>query len=382
MACIWKPKGTRNWCARFRGPDGVWRNKTTGTTDKTIALKMALELEDFSRSVITRERHRKTLDFLTELAGVSPTTRYTVKGWIDHWLANKDRSRTAGTFMAYRSTGMSFLEFIGPPAAKRDLESVEPSEVEAWLNQLAKTVTPSTARNHLKRLSLAFGEAVKFRFMRENPCAPVAAPVERNRPTKSLFSLDQVASLLHVANFEWKGMILCGWYTGLRLGDIASLKWEQIDLEKRLISVEPQKSLRFNRVVHIPIHERLNQHLLEIKKIDPLGKHLFKNLSKIPGAGRSGLSTAFHQLIRKAGIENPLLRQNKNTSEAARTHQVHALSFHSLRHNTNSELATRGVSEDIRKRLLGHTDTRVHRGYVHYDTDHLAGAIAKLPNLP
>lgn len=382
MACIWKPEGTRNWCARFRGPDGVWRNKTTGTPDKNIAMRMALEFEDFSKSVITRDKHRKTLDFLTELAGVSPTTRYTIQGWIEHWLSNKERSRTPGTFMAYRSTGQNFLEFIGPPSAKRDLESVEPSEIEAWLNQLSDTLTPSTARNHLKRLSLAFGEAVKFRFLRENPCAPITAPVERNRPTKSLFSLDQVASLLRIANFEWKGMILCGWYTGLRLGDIAGLKWEQIDLGKRLISVEPKKSLRYNKIVHIPIHERLHQHFLEIKKTAPPGKYIFANLSKLRGAGRSGLSTAFLKLIAEAGIENPLLRQNKKTSKTSRTHQIHALSFHSLRHNTGSELAARGVSEDIRTRILGHTGTRVHRGYVHYETDHLANAIAKLPNLP
>ena len=53
-------------------------------------------------------------------------------------------------------------------------------------------------------------------------------------PDKRLpFSVEQVRALLEVADTEWRGLILLGFYAGMRLGDAARLTWGNIDLENR-----------------------------------------------------------------------------------------------------------------------------------------------------
>jgi integrase len=40
-----------------------------------------------------------------------------------------------------------------------------------------------------------------------------------------------VRAILNLADEEWRSMILFGLYTGQRLGDIASLRWNNVDLQ-------------------------------------------------------------------------------------------------------------------------------------------------------
>ena len=104
MASIWKPQGTKNWCAKFLAPDGKYRNKTTGTSDKSVAMKFALELELFSKQSNNAAKARKLVDTLVELSTGKPVVRYNIKTWLDQWLENKGRSRTKSTHMAYSTT--------------------------------------------------------------------------------------------------------------------------------------------------------------------------------------------------------------------------------------------------------------------------------------
>ena len=69
---------------------------------------------------------------------------------------------------------------------------------------------------------------------------------------KDVFTPEQIAALIKAAPSEdWKGAILCGYYTGLRLRDIADLQWNAIDLEGRTITVTTRKT---RKTVTVPIH--------------------------------------------------------------------------------------------------------------------------------
>jgi len=55
--------------------------------------------------------------------------------------------------------------------------------------------------------------------------------------------------------------------------------------------------------------------------------------------------------------------------------------FHSLRHSFVSALANAGVHADIRQKLAGHSDERVHQNYTHHEIETLRGAVGKIPSL-
>lgn len=50
---------------------------------------------------------------------------------------------------------------------------------------------------------------------------------------------------------NWKGAILCEYYNGLRLRDIADLEWSAVDLNARIITVTTRKT---RKTLTVPIH--------------------------------------------------------------------------------------------------------------------------------
>src|SRR5260370_1449318 len=68
--------------------------------------------------------------------------------------------------------------------------------------------------------------------------------MHENPGTRLPFTVDQVQSILSVCDEEWRGLVLCGFYAGLRLGDASRLTWANLDLDRGLLIFEAQKTAR------------------------------------------------------------------------------------------------------------------------------------------
>ena len=136
-------------------------------------------------------------------------------------------------------------------------------------------------------------------------------------PLTSLFSLkrlertsanvvEQIVALIEAApTADWKGAILCGYYTGLRLRDIADLQWNAVDLDKRSITVRTRKT---DKRVTVPIHLEFAAWLASQTR--GIGKApVFPTLVGKSGGGKSGLSMAFKRIMERAKIKGRLLRE-------------------------------------------------------------------------
>ena len=175
---------------------------------------------------------------------------------------------------------------------------------------------------------------------------------------------------------DWQGMILLGFYAGARLGDCARLTWEAVDLDRKTLSFMPAKTERKRKRLEVPLHPRL---VTWIQGRDagapdaPLFPVMFQNRV----GGSQGLSAQFAAIMATGKIDRKTTRQ----AQAGRRAQ-HARSFHALRHSLTSTLANLDVSEEIRRRIVGHESAEVHAGYTHTERETLARAMAKMPSLP
>ena len=59
------------------------------------------------------------------------------------------------------------------------------------------------------------------------------ANVKRSKLQKTDFM-----RMLHEADDQMKVILMVAWYTGLRVGEIAVLKWKNLDMVKNIISVD------------------------------------------------------------------------------------------------------------------------------------------------
>ena len=133
-------------------------------------------------------------------------------------------------------------------------------------------------------------------------------------------------------------LIIAGWNTGMRLIDCATLKWSEVDLDKKLIVKKPSKTEEHETVVEIPMANELHDVLSamsETRSHEFIVPHLaFKALN-------GELSTYFNRLLEK-----------NNLYEKGKT-------FHAFRRTAISRWLSHPNADILTVRhLSGHKDVR------------------------
>ena len=175
-------------------------------------------------------------------------------------------------------------------------------------------------------------------------------------------------------------MILFGFYTGLRLGDIASLLWSNIDMALRELQIQTCKTGR-NQV--LPLHPTLYAWLLDYRGINQKDQEpVFPttNSTHRQNIHSGTLSNQFHRILVGAGLLKPKKHTSTGKGRSAKRDQ-NEISFHSFRHTTTSYLKRSGIGEAITKDLIGYESTAVNRQYTRMDMDTKRAAIESLPSI-
>jgi integrase len=380
VASILKKPGSRSpfWFAAFRGADGKRKQKSTGTTDRRLALQMAVEWEKTAltakRGAMTEAQIRKVMGELLEQATGEPLHFASVRDFFEHWIRIKEGAKSEKTALKYKQVRDSFLAFLGRKAGMA-LGTIGPSDVERWregLHQQGRSA--STVNGLIKVLSAAFERARREGYIPANPCIGVESLRDAQKGERDVFTLEQVRSLVRAAQgTDWAGAVLLAVLTGLRLKDIANLEWNAIDLDSGFLRVKTAKT---GKGVAVPIHPELRLWLESVPR--GIGKApVFASLTGMYTGGKSGLSGQFKRLMEKAGIRGEILRRGQSAGRSAgRT--TTTLSFHSLRHTFVSALANAGVPEELRQELAGHSSREAHKTYTHHEADRLKAAVASI----
>lgn len=318
---------------------------------------------DKAQSIITQ---------ILELSTGETLQVYTVREWCLYWLENRSATTKESTLKTYRGVINKFLLHLGERSDIK-LQNLSSRDVTNFRDSIkAAGRTGKTANQNIKAirscLESAKREGVILRNVAENTeSLPVTDSIER-RP----FTVEQVASIIKAApSADWKGVSLVGVYTGIRLNDAASLIWKDIDLHEGTITLVPQKTDRHRTKLTIPLHPELAEFFLSHPSSENETDSVFPSLANKSTGGRSGLSDCFAGIMEKAKIKRTALRSIGKG--AART--MYDLSFHSFRHTANSLMAKAGVSQELRRKITGHTTDRMNDIYTHTEIDTLRKAV-------
>jgi integrase len=373
MASLTLKKDCKNYIACFTLPDGTRTNRSTGTTDKKLAQKLADEWEEASKDAakgqFNEARARKVLNDILKRVGEDTLHSDTVESFLREWLKGKDNE---GTNERYTHVVDLFLSHLGRKS-QAFLTSITHKDVQGFVKSRQEAgLAPKTISVDVKTLSTAFNLAKRLGFMENNPVEKALAltPIKGESSERLPFTPEQVSALLRVATGEWLTVILFGYYTGARLEDCAGMRWNNIDFNENVVDFTARKS--GVRAV-IPMAPQLQAHLEKIAT-DTANPFITPELAKKESGGKSGLSEAFKKIMLAAGID-PQTVQGQGKRKFSR------LSFHSLRHAFSSILANNGVDQETRMALIGQTTKAINTDYTHLDLRKLRGAMAKLPAL-
>ena len=167
--------------------------------------------------------------------------------------------------------------------------------------------------------------------------------------------------------------------TGQRLGDIATLRWNNLDLARGELRLSTRKT---GKAIVLPLAASLRKQIecLLTSSNEPSAVHP-KAFDLVERQRKTGnLSNQFAGLLAAAG-----LRQKKNHKSTGKgrgkRRNVEPLSFHSLRRTATTLLHEAGVPSAVAQALIGHDSEAMHELYISVGREALEKATAALPEI-
>lgn len=379
MASLHRQHGKPNWFCAYTDADGTRRFKSTGTPDKekaeVVCNTLAKSVKLSRKKQLTPQRARKLLtNALAEIMEATGESlqKNPTKDFLETWLEDAKGRITTSTYNSYKAITKRFIAHLEDESSNQ-IDQIGIEHIRSYRTEIAKEFSTGTVNNHLKMLRKVFETAQEQDLVDRNPAKLIKNLSRIDKQERRPFSIEELRAVLRVANEDWKTAILLGLYTGLRLGDVQQLTWEQVDLKRQEIS---KKTTKTGRTVIIPLAPPLSRHLANLRHQRVQEGIFSRAFSKKP---TKRLSNEFHDILVSAGLVEK--RNYKNHRSDGKRRKYSGLSYHCLRHSTTSMLKNAGVTEAIAGDIVGHDSEAMSRNYTKIDSATKKEAIDRLPDI-
>lgn len=165
-----------------------------------------------------------------------------------------------------------------------------------------------------------------------------------------LFDLDTTPFADHL-----KPMVLLSLNTGMRQGEVFQLKWEDVDLSKKVLTISGATA-KSGQTRHIPMNEECRE-VLSSWAVQSGHKDGLVFPSRFGGTFNN-VKKSWQGVLKSAGIVS--------------------FRWHDMRHHFASRLVMLGVDLNTVRALLGHSDLKMTLRYAHLAPSVMASAVARL----
>ena len=320
--------------------------------------------------------------------------RVTLKDYLASWLENVARPNVKRT--TYDSYRFTIKSRIIPYLGDQIIQDLRPRHVDEWLKTLAKK---GMSRGTIQQTKTVLSTALKYaiypaELIRANPCMGLSIP--RSAPKqvvkRTVITPEQAATLFQ--DNKYRTVLKLLYHTGMRIGEVLGLTWDDIDLKTGKISIVRQRIqnyfetpktessartfyadaallvyLRALKAAQAKDEMRLGeayQITYEDKAHDRAVVVLPKKLLPAPTLERRMILC-----IKKNGT--PILRDSFKAIL-----RKHGLNAHSFRHTHATKLIEAGAKPvDVAARL-GHKDATITQNLYAHDTEEMQQETARI----
>jgi integrase len=257
---------------------------------------------------------------------------------------------------------MSKYSIINKRSHKRDLTSIRNlnsfmgdkylSEITSEIIEEYKKLrlnqerTKATINRELSCLKHIFTKAIEWKKIYHDPTKGVKTFKENNARVRFL-EKDEIKKLMLYCPDYLKPIVITALNTGMRLGEILNLTWQDVDFERQMLTIRETKN---GEVRYVPVNNILLSALKEIKENNSSVCDYVFYSSKNNKWTSATISRRFKAVVDRAGILD--------------------FHFHDLRHTFASHLVMVGVELATVKELLGHKSFEMTLRYSHLSSRH------------
>lgn len=328
-----------------------------GKTEKECKSKIKVLV---SEDIVYGNELDKTLDTIADLL-------------YNHLFTNVHPNVALSTFDRYMCLYNSHI--VNSKFGNSAIASVKQMDIQEWFNS-KKSVSKSGLSMLRYLLRQSFDFAVNNNYIRVNPVISIKLPKQQDKTKKEieiLSSMEQELYIQSLSHTKYRTLYLVALFTGMRRGEILALKWNNVDLKNKTITVcesrkrykaymddgtsqntiadNAPKTKNSNRI--IPINDTLNKllitHKLEQNTCINENNYVFIN------SNGTSLQPEYLRLMQQSICKRANIRY---------------VSFHALRHTFATRLIESGTDIKTVSKLLGHSDVFITLNtYVHETMD-------------
>lgn len=262
---------------------------------------------------------------------------------------------------SWQTDDFFYRKHLKPRFGTKDLNDISPFDVERMKSKLKQQETPqgkqgysdATIRHLLVLLGHLFKKAREWNlFDGGNPIESVKKPKLDNKVTEFLTDdeMERLTTTLDAWPYkESADFVRIALYTGIRKSEIMKLMWDDVDLDRQLLTLKDPKGAVSET---IPIS---NEAVAVFQGIDRTSKYL---LPGPDGQQKKTFRDPWYKIRKAAGLPE-------------------SYRLHGLRHNFASQLVSNGVDLYTVSKLLTHKDVRTSERYAHLSNEALRRAAQK-----
>jgi len=330
-------------------------------------------MEELLKNISSKDLEKLKV-LLSLIPGNEPKEIVTLRVFVDEYSNWIKQNRSSAYHVSVMSSFKHLIDFFGQ---QKSIREIRLKETENFCSYLQQTVHKGF-HVYYRTLKAAFNKAVEWEYVKENYFLKIKLPKKQKLAPEFIDSEQLLAISSKIKNEILKNIVVFAFYTGMRLDEIVNLRWKNMDIDNRLITVGDESFItKARKQRFIPICKEAFEVIARCKLRDGRGTPSFvlplckeENIScyvfcKANGDKYTGdhISQTFKRACKAAGMES-------------------SIHFHCLRHSFASNLVQKGVPLYTIKELLGHSSISTTEIYSHLNVETLREAIKKLDNRP
>lgn len=324
------------YMARVTLPDGT-RRTFYGTTRKEAADKLAVALRDLQRGI------------------APPKGAQTVEKFLADWIANvvtpSVRPRTLGS---YKWAVGHITTHLG----KTKLAALSAQQIQAMLTRLGDALSPQSVKHVHTVLGTALGVAVEWDLLGFNPAERVKAPRVPRVDRRTLSAEQGRKFLASVKGDRFEGVYLVALTTGMRLGEVLGLRWQDLDLDQGLVHVQVQLSYRTKDWSLVEPKSKRSRRTIRLLEgtVAVLKEHRRRQLEeRLASPEWTDYGLVF--TTSRGTPVSPTNMTRRYLKEALASAELPDMPFHGLRRTVITLLNEQGMHPENVRDLVGHSTT-------------------------
>lgn len=342
-------RGKRNkvWVGRFREP-------VIGTDGQTHFVRRSEILGNVAELPTRRDAELVFSDLLRRVnsANYNPRSCCSFRSLVQEWEAQALPTLKYATQEHYKYVVNSHLL---PRFGDVQLRLISRESIQIFLAEKMKEDLSWRTVKHLRTtLGTILGTAEFWGYIEDNPVRKTRLPRRGLQPERTVLSPEQLNSLLQKLPEPSRSLVWLLVLTGLRIGELLALRWQDVDLQAGLLRVS--RTLYEGHFDEPKTRSSIRTVPLSVKGVEILA------------SVRRG-TPKLDALVFCSKKGTPLCRRNlrnRQLDPVCEELKIPKIGWHSLRHSNATLLDAVGTPLGTVQSLLGHSSPEITRGiYLH-----------------